>query len=317
MKLKLKGKYLLRKISRIVAVALTFTMLFSLTACGSSDNDGEKTEKTKITDTTESPTITETSSTDALKGIYDIFLKNSSYATIKSTNTNTTFEEELEGERIVVKVSGTDGLEGTYVFPAQDGYLNCKVTAGDYMAVSLFSIIISSVGEYYGFNSTVFQGYLNGLDVNGIESNLYFADNNEDGSGTMKIYYAEKPEMKELDEMYINEKALQGFSDERMQSFSTIVGKMIVNGSIAQKDKTISFAVGEYGDTNTELTYKSIVDIVKFFKPNGYEDFLKDYTELTTVSKNNYKVHTNFAEYSQENIGQLPDGYTFMFVTFN
>ncbi|MBQ7522308.1 MAG: hypothetical protein IJU14_05450, partial [Clostridia bacterium] len=184
-----------------------------------------------------------------------------------------------------------------------------------YMPLGIFTILANSVGEYYKINTTLFSGYIQALGINGIQSKTYSVDLKEDGSGTMKICYTEKPEMKELDEMFVNEKPLNNFGDD-INNFNMIFGKLAVNGVVDKEEKTLSFAIGEYGDKNTELTRKSIIEIVKFFKPDGYEDFVKDYTELKTVSNDKYKVHTDTAEYDKERGIELIDGYTFMFVTF-
>ena len=313
----------MKKMSKILAVVMAFAMVSSLAACGSG-NDGKETKKSESKTAVSSTEVSsgdtsskadsseKVSSDNPLKGIYDKFVKDESYISIKSAYPNAKFEEKLSDDSISVKISGSDGMDGTYTFPAKDGYLNCEVAAEEYTAIGLFNMIVGSVGEYYGINSALFRGYLNGLDVNGIESKVYSSEVKEDGSGKVKIYYAEKPEMKELDQMYINEKALENFNNEIMQSFSTFVGSIAVNGTINRDKNTISFLFGEYGDKNTDLTYKSIVEIVKFFKPDGYEDFVKDYTELKTVSTDKYKVSTDTENQDIE----LIDGYTFMFVTF-
>ncbi len=300
----------MKKSAKILSGILTLTMLCSLAACGS--DNGKKNEQTT---TTESQSATEVSSSDVLKGVFDTFKSNESYTIMKSAYSNTTFEETLDGENIVVKISGTDGLEGTYTFPAKDGYISCEVPANDYMSVGIFTFIANSVGEYYKINTTLFSGYIQGVGISGIQNKTYSVDLKEDGSGTMKIYYAEKPEMKELDEMFINEKPLNNFGDD-VSNFNIIFGKLAVNGVVDRENKTLSLAIGEYGDKNTELTRKSIIEIVNFFKPDGYEDFVKDFTELKTVSNDKYKVHTDTAEYDKERGIELIDGYTFMFVTF-
>ena len=115
--------------------------------------------------------------------------------------------------------------------------------------------------------------------------------------------------------MYINDKMLEGFRDSG-QDFFTLAGKVAVNGVVNKENGTLSFAIGEYGEKNTELTFKSILEIVKFFQPNGYEAFLKNYTKLTAVSADMYKVHSDAAAYAKVQELHPIESYTYMYVTF-
>lgn len=297
----------MKKFAKIMAVVLALAMLLSLAACGSGNDDATQAEKTADSATSE-----------ALRGIFDTLLANETYQSIKSAYDDAVFEEKIDGDSIVITASGNEYVEGTYTFPVKDGYITCEVTGDDFIGPVIFNQIMGSVGEYYGIDRLLFSGYINGLAVEGIDSKFYSVDMNDDGTGTMQVYIEEKPEMTELDELYINDTALANFGDDTT-NFTQSIGKIFVNCYIGKDDGTLAFAIGEYGDANTELTYKSIVEIVKFFEPTGYEAFLEDYTELTSVSGDTYTVSDDPTEYQQTyEVGftEVYEGYKFMFVTF-
>ena len=179
----------------------------------------------------------------------------------------------------------------------------------------LFSLLVNSVGEYYGVSPKLFSGYINGLGINNIKNDVYSLVRNEDGTGSISVYYASKPAMTELDELYINEAALSNF-DESTQQFSNTIGKIVELGINDGNTGSLKFAVGEYGDKNTVLTYNSIVETVKHFKPAGYDVFINtDFNELKEISNDKYTVSMNADEFLSEY--QYPtDGYSFVLVTF-
>lgn len=295
----------MKRIIKIAAVFSALAMLFSMAACGANNSETENDQAATL----------DSASYNTLKGILDTFLKDEAYVMYKSAYPNTTFEEKLDGNHITIKASGSDDVEGNCDFTAKDGYLYCDVAPDDYMSATVFNMLATSIGDYYKINPTVFRGYLNGMSANGNENEIYSFREDEDGSKHLQVHYAEKPAMKGLDDLYINEKTLQSFSGSA-QSFSTLAGKVAVNGTVDPESGTLSFAIGEYGDKNTDLTYKSILEIVKFFQPNGYEDFLKNYTELKPVSTDTYKVDSDADAYSAEHELHPIDEYTFMYVTF-
>lgn len=299
----------MKKTIKITAAVSALVMLFSAAACGA-DNSGTASE------TADSSYAATTDSTyNTLKGVFDAFLKVEDYVMYKNAYPNTTFEEKLDGNRIMIKASGSDDFEGSCSFPAKDGYLYCDAAADDYMSATVFNMLVSGVGEYYQINPTVFRGYLNGMSANGMKNEMYSFEENDDGTKHLQVYYAEKPAMKELGELYINDKTLEGFRDYG-QDFFTLAGKVAVNGVVNREKGTLSFAIGEYGDKNTDLTYKSILEVVKFFQPNGYEEFLKNYTKLTSVSTDMYKVNTDADAFAKVQELHPIDSYTYMYVTF-
>lgn len=296
----------MKQVKKLTAFILALILAFSMAAC-SSDADSKEPDKPETT-------TTAPNASDALKGIFDTFVKSQSYTDIKSSYDNTTFEETQDKNGITVKVRGTGGIQGTYSFPARGAYLSCEATDEQYFAPVLFNMIVNSIGEFYGINSTLFSGYINGLVENDIKNETYIVTKRGNDSAAIKVKYQEKPEMKELDEMYLNEASLKDFSKDTTNAIKSI-GKIYVNISINASDNTIQFAIGEYGDKNTELTFKSMLEIVNHFKPDGYEDFVKNYKEPKTTETEKFSVTNDVKKYGEGNFDPI-DGYSFLYVTF-
>lgn len=304
----------MRRFNKTVALGMALSMILFAGACGQA---GGAAASSVPAGSSAPASSAAAASGDVLKGVYDIFLKDSTYTQYKGYLKNSEFTEKLNADSIEIAIKGTDGVEGTYTFPLKEGYISCEFASGDSFAPAFFSIILGSVGEYYGIPKGVFSGYINGLATLGIESKFYGVENKADGSMAMKVYAAEKPDMKELDEMVINDKALEFLGDhssDTTSAFSTTFGKLVVNASRNPELGSLAFAIGEY-DKNTDLTYKSIVNMVNIFKPKGYEAFLKDFTGLKDLSAKGYKVNSDYVDYSKHHDIELPEGYKFVFVS--
>ena len=293
----------LRMMGTVLTAAALLTACVSMTGCG---KDNSSSESDSLADAGVS--------SKALKGIYDIFLTDEDYGSYKDYFPDAKFDEKLDGDSIVISISGTDGQDGTYTFPVENGYIVCNINSGNNISAMLFSFIMSSVGKYYGINPTLYSGYLNGMETLGKESKYYEIHNRDDNTGTIKLKIAEKPEMKELEEMYIDEKALEQFSDDA-GGIVTNIGKVLANITTGGVGDTLSIAVGEY-EKNTELTYKSVISIVNKFKPKGYEEFIEKFSQLTEISSDNYKVSFDGKEFRQRHDVEQPDGYKYVYVTF-
>ncbi len=300
----------MKKPGSILSVVLILVMLFSLSACGSGSKESQKGNSASGAATSDSAV----SLALILKGVYDNLLKSEGYAALVRDYPNTHFDCRIEGDRIVVRTSGTDGLESAYKYVLKNGYFVYKATAGDYVGTYIFQTIIESVGEYYGIGGKEYVAYLNGLSAFNTETKYYSVDRKYDGSGTVKIYVAEKPEMKELDTLYINEFAMAQIDGGENDTIRSRIGKLAATVFPDRQKGTLIMAVGEK-DGNTELTYKSIVSIVTYFKPNGYEAFLKTFTELKEVSADDAKVFTDSSAFANLKDTDIMEGYKYYFVT--
>ena len=75
--------------------------------------------------------------------------------------------------------------------------------------------------------------------------------------------------------------------------------------------------VGEYGESNTELTYNSIMNIVAKLQPDGYKSFADDYTELKDAKGRGYKVTVGLdSNVAAEHEFTAEEGYSYVTVSF-
>ena len=332
------------KKSRIIAILLALAMAIPMAACSSGNDTKEDvsssaastsaSESSSEESTADESTAAESSeekttdnvsseaapSTDAaettsesLKGVFDALLKNEGYKEYKGYSPNTTFEEKLVGDSIVIKVSGSDGVEGTCTFPYENGFLICNATPDDYLSSVIYSVYItSSIADYYGINSALYVGYTSYMGETDNED--YIVDMKEDGTGTIKINIDKKPDVSVLDEVYVTEEVASKYYDEEYTNFTLNYGKILLNSTIDKEQKSFTMAIGEFGDQNTEITYNSIRTIVNIVKPAGYEDFLKDFTELKEIKNDKYSVSFDSESFAKETDMELNSNYKFVIV---
>ena len=167
--------------------------------------------------------------------------------------------------------------------------------------------VLHAVGDYLGMDNALLTGLIAGLG----QDNPYFISDDQG----LRIYIAKPYDMSTVDEMVMDDKALD---DEPLGEDNTFMvaneGRltMFVKGNA----DTVDILLAEYGGLN-ELAYKSIVNIVNALKPKGYEDFLANYTQLSDAEADGYKVTLNVSQdVVKEIIDQQFDGLSFMLVHF-
>lgn len=336
---------------KIIASALAVAMAASLTACSNGTEGGSNASsepassaasETSVADTSEDNTSTVESAAEssadteseaesaaeskadasdtgaktkskALKSIFDIMVKDKDYLNYKGYFPNTKFEEKLDGDCIVIDISGTDEMNGTCRFPLEDGYIVCKMDSSDLLMPSIFTIaILPSIATYFDLNSAVLVGYTNAMSDT--DNEYYIADQKEDGSGTIKFNIEKKPDLSVLDNMSITEDLIKKNIRDDTQSLMFNYGKILLSLNKDNEKNSVTFAIGEYGEENTDLTKNSIVSLVETIKPNGYEKFLNDFTELKEIKGDGYSVSFDSTAYAEDHGISMYEGYKFVVV---
>lgn len=283
-----------KTIRTIISILAVGAMLLSFAACGDK-KDG---------------------SDDLMQGVYDkLIAADSGYSEWKANFNATTFEEKLDGEKIAITAKGEEGLDGEYVFTHDGDYITYTAAGEeDYSGYSVFMYIRNAVGDYYGMNSTLMNGYLAGLDNFGFENKYLIVDMEK---GEYKVYSAGKWDMKELDEMYVNDKALEYTDALTENDTNSYINSGKITVAAFGNKSNLELIVYEYGDKNTELTYKSIMTTVAKLQPNGYKTFAKDYTELKEAKGKGYEVSLNLDNsVAQAHELKELEGYSYVTVTF-
>ncbi len=298
----------MKKTSKIIiALMLVATIVLSFAACSSNGgNNGDAGSASAEANAT-------------LQGILDNFLADEQYNEYKAMFPNTTFEEKVEGDSIVLNFSGNEGVEGNYKYVLDGDYLTYteKTDSDDYIGISFFMYLMTAADKYLGMDSNLVTGYISGCEAFGIE-NKYFVNETDDAAGTTtnKLYVAGAWDMPELDTMYINEKALE-YTDPLSEEYINGVincGKIraIYYGS---KD-SVDIVFCEFGE-RSDLTYQSIINVVAVLQPTNADMFAKYYTQLQEGEDDGFKVSfglddTLKAEHELEEL----EGYEYTVVHF-
>ena len=225
-----------------------------------------------------------------LQGVFDKLTGNTGYTAWKAGFNGTSFTETLDGDSIVISARGGEGIAGDYTFTLEDGYLVNTSEEGDLNAYTLMTYVKDAVADYHGMDPTVMSGYLSALSFQHKKNTLFTTDA-ADGKTVCRLYAAAPWTMEGLDKMYIDSAVLKdcGPIGEDPMELSLNYGKITaaVQGDVHQ----FYIIIGQYGRFNKELTYKSLMNIVKQLQPTGYKNFKKSYTELKEATIQDVAIH--------------------------
>lgn len=250
-----------------------------------------------------------------LQGIFEKLQTNQEYTDWKNNFSSTTFEEKLDGGKILISAQGDEYVNGDFVFTLKGDYLVGKATNVDFMTYTFMTFLKSAVADYYGMNNTLMSGYLTGLANLGKE-NKFFITKESKNKAEYKLYVAGAWDMQGIDEMYVNDAAVAMVSplgeEENPMYFNS--GKVTV--STFGSAENFEMVVGEYGE-NTALSYQSILTVVKALQPKEYEAFIDSFTELKEVSGDGYTVSFGIpTEVSENQTFNEVTGYSYVTVSF-
>lgn len=216
-------------------------------------------------------------------------------------------------------------VEGSWEFTLDGNYLTFTNSTQDYMGISLFYNILDAVCEYLGCDKDLVNGLLTATSVDKVTTKYYsIASDSLAQTDTMKLYVAgpwDSDEiMKALDGVFLDEALLKDLGGTALEDKDTnqsySIGKM--RAYIFGSKSSVEITVAEYGQQRGELSYKSIIDLVKVLKPNESDNFLENYKELQEVTAKGYSVefpkdNTEVPDYYQDLIGK----YQFTVIHFS
>lgn len=257
---------------------------------------------------------------DVVRGIYEALLaEDSSYSETKATYTEyypeTVFEETLADDSFTLSVSGNEYFEGSWTYTLDGEYLVSSFSDEDFTGAMMSQYVLNAVGKYFEMNTALLNGYIIGLNVLGLENNYYIVDDDaENGSTTVRINVSGPYDMKELDEMLLTPSLLDFEPlNDNFSSMGANCGKlsMVSNGSA----HGVKILIGEYGGLD-ELSYQSILNVVKVLQPDGWEDFLADFTELKEIDTEAYTVTLNADEETVAEINEPRENVSYAILRF-
>lgn len=233
---------------------------------------------------------------DCMQKVFENLTKaDSGYSKLKKDYAEyATFSEKIENNTISITVQTTNAdykeLNGTWTYKLDGDYIVNSYKDSEMFGLTLGTYVAQAVSDYLGMDPELVSGYMSAVVNKNIKSD-YYSMTIDEAAGTIsqKIYVADKYDMSVIDSIYIDSESLSMLDKltTSSQSVYTAVGKVSTNASGTKDHFEIN--ISEYGDV-TDLSYKSILEIVKKAQPIGYEEFLKSYTKLEAASTDYYKV---------------------------
>lgn len=295
---------------RLAAAALALVLLLTLTACGQSAHAQDAAGKDGPSDT--------------LKGIYEALIApESDYSRNKAMTAEyfpeLEYGETLGTDRITlsIKANGNEYFtDGSWDFVQDGDWLTATFPDDDYAGLVNVIQVARAVGTQLGMEPDLVSGYLNGLGMLGVESDDFTMTEEEAaGTTTCRLHIAGPWEMKELDQMVLDEAVLDGEAlDDSYLSQGGSVGKLqyMLNGNVSGYTALIA----EFGGLD-DIAYQSIVNLITLRKPVGYEAFLADFTELKALETDDYTVDLDPDDETIGGImGERDDKYSYVLLRF-
>ena len=224
------------------------------------------------------------------------------------------WEEAVEGDSIVISISNSEYMDGSWTFTQEGDYLTATFDGEDYTGLSMAMSMLKAVGGYLGMETDVLSGYVSGMNYLGIENDCFIMERDEAaGTTTVRINDAAPWDMAELDQMVLDETVVEPM-EEGFTSSAANFGKLTMVANVEGDGMVI--LLGEYGGLD-DLAYRSIINVVSILKPAGWEDFIANYTELADAAADGYTVTLNadMAEVS-EIVYDAKDSYSYAIIRF-
>lgn len=224
-------------------------------------------------------------------------------------------QEKLEDDGFTITVSGTGYMDGSWRFTREGDALTTTISS-DGMEGMVVIYVVKAVADYLGMNGSLTMGYVNGLSMLELAGDV-FAMTPDEAAGTtdVRINIAGPWEMKELDQMVIDERSLfYGALTEESASMAANIGKVMMIANGTADDVTI--LMGEYGELDG-VALQSLINAVGILQPAGWEDFTANYTQLADAETQGYAVKLNVDAQTVDGIiDDAPEGYSFAVAHF-
>lgn len=235
---------------------------------------------------------------DCMKKVFaKLTQKDSKYSKMKEDYAEyATFSEKLDGNTITItstaKTADYESMNGTCTYKLDGDYIVSDYKTDDVMAYSMRIYIEEAVANYLGMDYALVNGYIAAVENGKIKSE-YYSVNIDENAGTVseKLYVAGAFDTSAIDSIYLEGSSLDILDALTADSRNYVCGIGRMDASITGTKDSVDIYVAEYRDGKpSELTYKSLVEIVKKLQPIGYDDFVKNYTKLSQVATDYYQV---------------------------
>ncbi|MBR0407522.1 MAG: hypothetical protein IJI53_05765 [Clostridia bacterium] len=256
---------------------------------------------------------------DTLRTVYDAMMaEGSSFSQSKDIYAQyyegVSLDAALEDNGIVITLDSANEYvaSGSWTFTQEGDDLTATFAAEDYYGSSMALTVFQAVAASRGVNSSLLNGYIAGL---GPEIPYLTVETDESaGASKYSIHLNASYDFAGLDQMIMTEETVYFFDalDEDYTSRGGNYGKviMVMNGNV----HSLTILVCEYGELD-DVAYQDIVNAVSAVKPDGWETFAAEYTELKDAATDVYSVtlHPDDGQVG-EIIDERYEGYVYAIV---
>ena len=258
-------------------------------------------------------------SSDALQAVYETMMADgSSFNQAKNMYAQyyegVSLDAALEENSIVITLDSTNEnvKAGSWAFTQEGSDLTAVFAAEDYYGSSMAMTVFQAVAASRGVNSSLLNGYIAGLGA----ENPYFTMDTDENAKTTKysIHLNASYDFEGLDQMIMTEETVF-FFDALKEDYISRGGNygkviLVMNGNV----HSLTMLVCEYGELD-EVAYQDIINAVSASKPDGWETFVAEYTELKDAQAEGYSVVLNADDaLVGEIIDERYEGYAYAIV---
>ena len=291
------------------------------------ESETENTTDTNTDSEAEDATDTETEDTDTeqeqpqvasdcMKKVYkNLTKKGSNYSTLKKQDTSTTYKDSFKDNTITISAKG-EYISGTWTFSLDGDYITSTWDASEYMGfmgLTLWGDVRDALAEYLGMDVDLVGGYSSVIANRQLDSKyVTFKYNEKNETFTGKLYAAGTYDLSEMDEWYFEAKDLKNFMNKLGDGYINYVsslGKLVLY-TTGNKDSGEIY-IAEHGGL-TDLTYQSLVNVIKTLKPTGYQTFLNQYAKLKETKTDSYQVSFVSQKKAPEAFSSLDSHYKYL-----
>ena len=295
----------MKRIKKFTSLIIAMAMTLSLMACGADTSSKDAS----LTGSVFPPE-------DVIQQVYDALTSSDSdYSAHKEEwKDYVTYTEALDGDTITISAEG-EYNNGSWDFALDGDYITSQFEASDYYGLFAFQYICDAVRVYLGMDEDLFDGYLACVGYEKLSTDYITVENNDDII-TVGVYVTEAYDFSELDTLYMDADVLKdtdSLDDNNINNIQRF-GKIIMY-SLGSRDSADIY-IGEMGSLS-DLAYKSLVETIKALQPDGYEDFLNDYTGLSEAETEAYTVtFPTSSDEIPEAFSEIASKYQFVKVHF-
>ena len=253
-----------------------------------------------------------TAAADCMQKVYENLMKEgSSYRQYKEIDASTTFTETFENNKLTIKVESEE-TNGTWEYALDGNYIVTTWKEGEYTAAVLLGYVTDALSELLGMDEDLVTGFVNGVYVKQLDDPYFNVKTDESTKfTTVKMFAGGAWDMQPMESWAIDEEYMKDYGPLEEDDKNVIVSIGKLHLYVFGNKDSVDIILSEHGG-KTQLIYQSLINAMNVFAPVGYEDFLKEYTELREAEGKTWKVSFIQQEEAPEIFGELDGDHEYL-----